>query len=33
MMTSCERMRAVLEGRTPDRVPICDSYWQSTIQL
>ncbi|MBI2302812.1 MAG: hypothetical protein HYU66_28230 [Armatimonadetes bacterium] len=30
-MTSRERVRAVLAGETPDRVPICDSYWQSTL--
>lgn len=26
---ACERVRAVVEGRTPDRVPFIDSYWES----
>lgn len=31
-MTSRERVRAVLDGRVPDRVPYQDSYWLSTLQ-
>lgn len=30
-MTSRERLLAVLEGRTPDRVPFQDAYWQTTV--
>ena len=30
-MTSSERVRAILAGETPDRVPICDAYWQATL--
>lgn len=31
-MTSRERVRAVLEGRTPDCVPIFDTYWRATLE-
>jgi uroporphyrinogen decarboxylase len=30
-MTAKERVARVLDGRTPDRVPLSDSYWQTTI--
>ncbi len=30
-MTGAERIRAVLAGRRPDRVPICDAWWQTTL--
>ena len=30
-MTSSERIRIVLEGGIPDRVPIHDGYWQETL--
>jgi len=31
-MTSRERLRAVLDGQVPDRVPFQDAYWLSTRQ-
>ena len=31
-MTSRERLIATLGGQPVDRVPICDTYWQATIQ-
>ncbi len=31
-MTSEERLRAVLAGQVPDRVPVCDAYWTTTIE-
>lgn len=30
-MTGAERIRAVLDGRRPDRIPICDAWWQTTL--
>lgn len=30
-MTGAERIRAVLSGEQPDRVPICDAWWQTTL--
>jgi len=32
VMTSRERVRAVLDGQVPDRVPFQDAYWLSTLQ-
>jgi len=26
-LTACRRVRAVLDGKLPDRVPFCDNYW------
>ena len=31
-MTSRERLKAVIEGKIPDRVPFQDSYWKTTIE-
>ena len=31
-MNSQQRLKAVLEGGTPDRVPYQDAYWQTTVE-
>ena len=31
-MTSRERLKAIMEGKIPDRVPLQDSYWQTTLE-
>ncbi len=32
-MTPRERLTTVMSGGIPDRVPIHDTYWETTVQL